>query len=166
VSSSLFPQFSPISQDILKRDPRKIGISTYLQYPPAFYRSTGTFPTKDGLIINVESIRMLFLNLDHLVTMEDKWKNILDIVVQYNLPIDLNFNYQSQIENSDYEFSIDEDKRGMIAERICSLGRYIWRIHFLKDTCDEGMEMINRTLEINPTIWKNVFCLIHGVRYE
>mgnify|MGYP007080448183 CR=1 FL=1 len=28
---------------------------------------TGIFPTKDGLIINVESIRMLFLNLDHLV---------------------------------------------------------------------------------------------------
>lgn len=48
--SPFFPQIMPQSPELLKRDPKKIGMSIFLQSSPHFYQKMLSTPLEGGLI--------------------------------------------------------------------------------------------------------------------
>jgi hypothetical protein len=110
------------------------------------YQSIGAKPTSQGLI-NVDTTKVVFLNSKHLLMEEQYWKFLVSTIVDFNLPIE----FQCDI--------INENGLDLIAMRLWSISRYIWRIRFWDFSF--GKKCISKTLEMNPSIWKNVFCIFH-----
>lgn len=89
---------------------------------------------------------------EHLIWDNESWNRIVETIVQFNLSVDLHISSDTSGNNQ----MSDE----VIATRICSISRYIWRACF--HNYDEYSNYIFKTFELNPNTWKNVFCRFLG----